>query len=173
MTHKLTAEEEAFLTEVFDPRSQMVAISFDFVRQWDSIPGDAPYPEAPHYTERDVFLGSRLNWSHTETWAWDGMQKLLAELERRREPIPEPLRMWANAVATGILPRPGSGPGRKRETERNNLIVVVHQYLRKWGCSWEQATQEISDRTYLSFDAVKKAMRTHKRNRPFRVKKPT
>ena len=170
MTHKLTAEEEALLAEIFDPRSQMVAISFDFVRLWDNTPSDEPYPEAPDYTKRDVFLGGCLNWSHTETWAWDGMQKSLAELQRRREPIPEALRIWAYAVATGILPRPGSGPGRKRESERNTLIVAVHDWLRKSGYSWEKATHEIPDRTYLSFDAVKKAMRAHKRNRPVRVK---
>ena len=162
---------DRLLAEIFDPRSQMVAISFDFVRLWDNTPSDEPYPEAPDYTKRDVFLGGCLNWSHTETWAWDGMQKSLAELQRRREPIPEALRIWAYAVATGILPRPGSGPGRKRESERNTLIVAVHDWLRKSGYSWEKATHEIPDRTYLSFDAVKKAMRAHKRNRPVRVKK--
>ena len=97
------------------------------------------------------------------------MQKLLGELQRRKEPVPEILHEWANAVALGQLPRPGSG--RKSEWERNGRMVFVLRTLRGRGYSWEEAINRTADWMYLTPDAVKVAERNYERDRPFKVKK--
>ena len=171
MTNELTAAEEADLIEYLNHGHKRATEVLDLVRLWDSIPHDAPDPTHPQYTQRQVLLGSYLNWSHTRTWAWEGMQNLLAELERRREPIPEIVSMWAYGVALGNLPRPERGRGRKSEWNRNARIVSVLRRLRELGYSWQQAINQIAEWMCLSFDTVKRAERNHKQDRPFRVKK--
>ena len=171
MKTKLTAEEEAYLAELLNDGSQQTAESLDLVRQWDSIPYDAPDPDHPQYLQRVLLLGSYLNWSHTRDLVWDSVQKLLAELKRRREPIPELLQEWAYAVALGQLPRPGSGSGRRSEWARNGRMVFVLRALRGMGYSWEEAINQIADLMCLEFDTVKAAVRNYEQDRPHKVKK--
>ena len=171
MASKLTAEEEAEMVEYLNNGSQRTAELLDLVRQWDSIPCEAPDPDHPQYAQRVMLLASYLNWSHTKTLAWDGMQKLLAELQRRKEPVPEILQIWAYAVAQGQLPRPGSRRGRRSEWERNGRIAGVLKMLRNRGYTWEEAINQVADWMCLAFDTVKVAVRNHKRERPYKVKK--
>ena len=170
MTSKLTAEEETEMVEFLNHGSQPTSELADLVRWWDTIPCEAPDPDHPQYTQLVTLLGSYLNWSHTRTFAWDGMQNLLAELERRREPIPEILQMWAYAVARGDLQRPRSRRGRKREWERDIRIFLVLQKLRGRGYSWEEAMNQVADWMFLTFDAVKVAERNFKRDWPVPIK---
>ena len=172
MTNELPAGEEADLIEYLNHGHKRVTEYLDLVRRWDSIPYDARDPTHPQYSQRVLLLGSYLNWSHTRTWAWDGMQNLLAELQRRREPIPEIISIWAYQVALEKLTRPERGRGRKSEWNRNARMVSVLRILRNGGYSWEQAIKQIADWTCLSFDAVKIAVRNHKRDRPFSPNPP-
>ena len=166
MKNKLTIEEEASMIQYLNHGTQPTSELADLVRSWDSIPHDALDPDHPQYLRRVLLLGSYLNWSHKRTWAWDGMQKLLGELQRRKEPVPEILQMWAYAVALGQLPRPGSGRGRKREWDRDIRIFLVLQKLQGLGYSWEEAINQIADWMFLTFDAVKVAERKFERDWP-------
>ena len=155
MKNELTAEEAGYLAEFLNPGNHPNSGLADLVRWWDSIPCDARSYDHPQYLQREVVLGSYLNWSHEKTWAWDGMQNLLDELQRRGEQVPRILEVWAYSVARGRLPRPGKKPGRKREWERDVRIYLVLGRLRSLGFTWEQAINEVAGLVFLTFDAVK------------------
>ena len=130
MKNELTAAEEAYVIEYLNHGHERAREVLDLVRRWDSIPHDAPDPTHPQYTQRQSLLASYLNWSHTRAWAWEGMQSLLAELERRREPIPETVSIWAYAVALENLPR----PERQDRAERANGIGMPAYLPFSEGC---------------------------------------
>ena len=172
LKNKLTPEQAERLTDFLNHGSQPTSGLLDLVSWWDRIPYDEPDPSLPQYPRRETLVMKYLNKSRTKTWAWDGMQNLLVELGRRREPVPQPLKVWVSRVAQGKLPRPGKERGRKREWERDFRILTVHLVLRRFGYSWEEAVSEIADLMGLSFDAVKVALRKANRDWPITPKSP-
>ena len=177
---KLTPKEEESIKNFLKFGRQEILNLMDSVSWWDGIPYEETHvryfplkPRPPHSTQYEMLLRVYLRLSHTSSWAWDNLKKLLAELQLRQEPIPPLLQGWANAVVLGQSLRPESGPGRKRKWDRDFRFVLILQHLRTRGYSWQDAIDKIASLMNLSSDAVKLAVRKFGQDLALRVKKPT
>ena len=141
----------------------------DLPRWWEMTPPDAITTHSdllPIYAERDVLLASYSNWAFTKPWAWEGLRHLLETLTKRREPIPELLQTWANAVAIGSRKPPAQGRGRPAEDERDYRMLHAFRILRDEGLTRKEAIDEIADAIHLNPESVKSQIRKIGRARP-------
>ena len=89
--------------------------------------------------------------SQTKRWAWDGLHRLLVELEDRGEPIPPELAEWAMSVVSrryrGTLEVPRkinpNNPKFAPQDDRDDRIMDVYRFLRRRGWTQEEALADI------------------------------
>lgn len=162
---KLTPEEMAeFVAFLNDGEEHYPRLS-DLTYWWDAIPPDALDPRLPNYSERTILLASYMNWSHTKQWAQEGLRQLLAELLKRREPIPEILQTWAFHVAANT--EPTRRPGRQEKADRNARIMVALRWLGGIGYSREDAMYRIAEAIDAEYETVRSVVRKVENDRPF------
>ena len=129
----------------------------------------------PATAEGMLWITSLVNWSLTQRWAWDALQRLLRALRYERQPIPLPLREWADGVAVGDRPRPGQGPGRRSNEERDFRIwIVVRTLVREQGKLQAEAHTEVSaalPHENLSPSGIKSICQRMRVARPFPIQK--
>lgn len=162
---KMALEDRAELTAFLNDEGGSLPRLSDLALWWDSIPPDAPHPDHPEYSARTILLGSYVNWSHTKQWAREGLRQLLAELLKRREPIPEILQTWAfhtaaNAEAT-------RRPGRQEKSDRNARIMAALRLLHKSGHSQEDAMYTVAEALDVDYETIRSVVRKVKNDRPF------
>lgn len=121
----------------------------DLPAAWDATPPDLRDSNFPDHSARHALILSYINWAFTKRWAWDGLNRLLAALEERREPVPDYLKDWACSVVsrryTGKLKIP-SKPGNPRDAaqdDRDFRIMRVYNVLLQKGWSEKKARDEI------------------------------
>lgn len=121
----------------------------DLPTRWHAIPPDERDPDLPHASARDIQLRIYRNFASTKRWAWDGLNRLLADLLEREEPIPQVLADWACHVVVrtwkGELKTPrkqGNSPYASQD-ERDFLIVVRYYVLRGDGWRYRAVLESI------------------------------
>jgi len=113
----------------------------DLPARWHAIPPDERDPDLPHASARDIQLRIYRNFAPTKRWAWDGLNRLLADLLKREEPIPQVLADWACHVVVRAWkdelkpPRKQGNSPYASQDERDFLIVVWYYDLR--GKGWK------------------------------------
>ena len=130
----------------------------DLPARWDLTP-DAPDPERPNCSQRLMLIVIYSNWAITKTWAWEGLQRLLAELIERGEPVPLALRLaWSDPFAAGRR-KPPSRRGRPDKTERDARITHFLRASEGPGFPQEDMMRTIADAMGLSYETVRSAVR--------------
>lgn len=116
---------------------------------------------------QQYWLVKYLEASPTESWAWEGLQRLLRTLLDRGEPIPGPLQSWALDVASGRRkpPHRGKGPPRKDDRDQRlyvalRMFVAEHPEVPK-----ERAILVLADAMDMNADTVMSAIRKARRER--------
>ena len=160
MADVVHARIRAFVLEEDERVAKMADLPF----WWDRIDPNERDPDLPSYTRRHMMLSSYTNWSFTQRWAWDGLQRLLAALLERREPTPQALQQWAYSVALGTRPR----PRKAKNAERNARMTHVARSL-AWelGLPKEEAIGEIAKALSLPEGTVRSAVDAVRDARPF------
>ncbi len=101
---ELTIEEKEELRALLENKEELRAFLengdgripelADLPAWWD-LASDAPDPELDGCSQRAFLIVCYSSWAFTETWAWEGLRRLLDTLLERHEPVPEFLRwVW-------------------------------------------------------------------------------
>lgn len=121
----------------------------DLPAAWDATSPDSRDSNFPDHSARHVLILSYINRAFTKRWAWDGLNRLLVALEKRREPVPDYLKDWACSVVSrrylGKLKIP-SKPRNPRDAvqdDRDFRIMRVYNVLLQKGWSEKKAKDEI------------------------------
>ena len=165
---ELTIEDKRYLADFLNDEPGRYPRLADLPYWWDNTPPDAMDGQLPNYTQRVILLASYTNWSHTKSWAWEGLRRLLETLLGRQEPIPDILQVWAYEVASGHLKKPGQGRGRREEAERNARIMASLRILTAQGFTEKATIEEIADALHCEVETVRSAIRKVRQDRPFR-----
>ncbi len=146
----------------------------DLPAWWDTTDPDARAPELPNYSARVVLIASYMNWSSTSRWAWDGLNRLLATLQDRREPLPDLLKDWACGVVSSQYRNTFKVPAKTRnprygpKEDRDFRINRVYHTLREEGRTVENTIGEIAFACSLPEDTVRSILRKMRRWHPFK-----
>ena len=100
--------------------------------------------------------------SQTKRWAWDGLNRLLVELEDGSDPIPPELAAWAISVVSrryrGTLKVPRkinpNNPKFAPQDDRDHRIMGVYEILRARGWTQQYALADIEDAMGMGSGAV-------------------
>ena len=163
---ELTIDEKAELRAFIDNEDGSFPELADLPFWWDQTP-DAPDPELPNYSQRQILIASYSNWAFTKHWAWEGLRRLLDVLLERGEPVPEILReVWSDPVAAGRR-EPPSRLGRPDKAERDARLTHAVRLLRGQGFTQYAAMCAIEDAACMPYATVRSAVRRVRKARPF------
>ncbi len=113
----------------------------DLVSWWSLTPEDEMYSDNPEgLTSRDAMLYDYINESDHDLTAREELRRLLQVLFEKRENIPDLLVNWGLYQVARGHPPPRSG--RRPETKRNLLVVMITHFLWSKGLS-ERASVRI------------------------------
>lgn len=117
----------------------------DIVTKWHLASPEKPHPDYPELSQRDALLLGAVMLSSKRRWAWDALNRLLAGLMDRGEPIPKLLDDWVRAAHTGRADEPAKirNPDFAPRDDRNLRIWRAYRWLRNGGWSKRRAYAEI------------------------------
>lgn len=117
----------------------------DIVSKWHLASADEPHPDYPELSQRDALLLGAVVLSSKRRWAWDGLNRLLADLMDRGEPIPKLLDDWVRAAHTGRSEEPPKlrNPDFAPRDDRSLRIWRAYRWFRDGGWSKRGAYVEI------------------------------
>ena len=118
--------------------------------------GALPARLASEFGDDDLSLASLWNWSLSQRWAWDEIQRRLRVCLDQGRPPTGILASWAATVATGQM----KPPRRKAHDDRDwRVLAVVTALMRGGGYSERAAVHMIASGINKSPEAVYSALR--------------
>ena len=144
----------------------MADISDTEIREFISIGGGLPkMDDLPSLWDRGdgslrgVYLHFYLAISCSKRWAWDGLDRLLRELQKRPEPVPVELMQWGSEAYTGLRKPPGKARGWGDKTDERRRTGRVFWLLRDQGLTREKAFGRIADSLDVSDETIRSRIR--------------
>lgn len=151
LTITFTPERKAFLKE------KILSNEPELARDCFSIPVDQLHPDIPMLEERVVLLSMYLRLAEIDPVAYRELLLLLEECEKRMEPIPNELKLWATRYALGSVAPPKRG--RPSEIMRDLRIANVVGLLREAGFMMKEAVELLCEILSMEEITVTKACR--------------
>ena len=118
----------------------------DLPARWDLLEGNEK--------ERGILLTVYRAYAERKHWAWEGLRRLLDELVKRGEPLPDPLKLWACRTVLRDPPRSWG------ETEDINYrTLIAFDWLRKNKVKRDDAFALIADANNEKTETVRSRVR--------------
>ena len=150
-TLTFTPERKAFLKE------KLLSNEPELAREYFSIPVDQMHPDIPMLEKRVVLLSLYLRLAEIDPVVDRELLLLLKECEKRMEPIPEELKLWATRYTLGSEAPPKRG--RPSEIMRDLNIAIVVGSLRGAGFMMKEAVELLCEILSMEEITVIKACR--------------
>ncbi len=157
---------QEFLDIVLNSENGAIPGRSDLPSLWRLIPPEKLSSRNPEYPARLELLGAYINFSHTKSWAREGLRRLLREFLDNREDVPEILNVWALHQCAKDAPTPSRG--RPEEIDRNFRVCALFILLRRHGYSREAAFNFIADHLVCAPETVRSIIRKWETGRAFR-----
>ena len=113
-------------------------------------------------------LRAYIEQSETESWAREGLRRLLNKFRENGQDVPEILKEWA--IDQFVRGDPRSKPGRPKKSERDRKIMMGYMMLRAEGYSSEAAIGHIAYLMDRKEETVQSIVRKYIRFIPSPVK---
>ena len=139
------------------PQREILSNEPELAGDYFSIPVDQPHPDIPMLEERVVLLSVYLRLAEIDPVANRELLLLLKECEKRMEPIPNELKLWATRYAMGSVAPPKRG--RPSEIRRDLKIANVVGSLREAGFMMKEAVELLCEILSMEEITVTKAYR--------------
>ena len=136
----------------------------DELRTYLKDGGALPARLAREFGDDDSSLASLSNWSFTQRWAWNELQRRVRVCLDQGRPLAGVLALWAATVAVGRTP-----PRHNANEDRDWRVLVVANVLMRRGYSERATVHMVAPEINKSPEAVYSILRKI-RQRPF-VKK--
>ena len=128
--------------------------------------GSVPARVASEFGDDDLSLASLWNWSLSQRWAWDELQRRLRVCLDQGRPLAGVLALWAATVAVGRTP-----PRHNANEDRDWRVLVVVNVLMRRGYSERAAVHMVAPEINKSPEAVYSALRKIRLGPMARVRK--
>ena len=128
--------------------------------------GSVPARVASEFGDDDLSLASLWNWSLSQRWAWDELQRRLRVCLDQGRPPTGVLAFWAATVAVGRTP-----PRHNANEDRDWRVLAVANVLMRRGYSERAAVHMVAPEINKSPAAVYSALRKIRLGPMARVRK--
>ena len=138
----------------------------DELRTYLKDGGALPARLAREFGDDDSSLASLSNWSFTQRWAWNELQRRLRVCLDQGRPLAGVLALWAATVAVGRTP-----PRHNANEDRDWRVLAVANVLMRRGYSERAAVHMVASEINRSAEAAYSALRKIRLGPMARVRK--